>query len=175
MLDRLPIYIQPVSFSERGKRLSGVLEISELARLSDVLQDTEGLVAIELFFDKEERIAVVNGHIKASLTFECQACLTPVTLLIDKNFKLGFVSSLEQADKLTSDCDPFILEDGRVALIELIEDEVLLALPDFPRHDHDCVERKEDSVEIEDTVDDGKQTRSNNPFSILAKLKNTGE
>lgn len=174
MLDRLPIYIQPVNFSERGKRLTGALEISELARLSEVLEETEGTINVDLSFDKEERVAVVSGNIKASLKMECQACLTPVTLSIDKDFKLGFVASLEQADKLTSDCEPFILEGERVALVELIEDEVLLALPDFPRHEHECVERKEESVETT-TIDNGEQEKTHNPFSILAELKNTGE
>jgi len=48
----------------------------------------------------------------------------------------------------------------------------LLALPDFPRHDNPCVERGE----VEPAISDfDEQLTTNNPFSVLAKLKNTGD
>lgn len=172
MLDRLPVYIQPVSFSERGKRFSGVVEISALTRLSEMLQDTAGVVEADVSFEKEGRSPTIKGNVKADLKLECQTCLGQVVLSINKDFKLGFVMSLEQADRLPSDCEPFIMEDEKVSLFDLIEDEVLLALPDIPKHDYDCAKREEDNVE---TVKDGEQKKSNNPFSVLAKLKNTGD
>ncbi len=172
MLDRLPISIRPVSFSERGKTLSGVFEISVLNRLSDMLQDTSGIVEIDVSFEKEGRVPTIQGNIKTNLKLECQVCLSQLELSIDRDFKLGFVTSLEQADRLTKDCEPFIMEDDNISLVELIEDEVLLALPDIPKHDYECVKRNDEDITI---VDDEQQLRSDNPFSILVKLKNTGD
>lgn len=173
MLDRLPTQIDPVSFAERRKQLSGTIEFSELPRLSEILLEKDGILELEVSFDKEGRLAVVSGDIKANLTLECQSCLESFVMPIDKHFKLGVVESIEQADKLTSDCEPLILEDERVSLNELVEDEVLLAIPDFPRHDYQCVERDESF----ETIDNAElqQSNSNNPFSVLAKLKNTGD
>ena len=172
MLDRLPVLIDPVNFAERGKRLSGAIEISELTRLSDMLLDNSGVVEIDVSFDKEGRLSTIQGEIKANLIVECQSCLKQFVLPISRNFKLGLVSSLEQADRLASDCEPLILENEKISLNELVEDELLLALPDFPRHDYQCVERGE----VEPAVSDiDEQLTTNNPFSVLAKLKNTGD
>ncbi|MCK5192044.1 MAG: DUF177 domain-containing protein [Methylococcales bacterium] len=172
MLDRLPIVIDPVSFSEKGKRLLGTIEISELTRLSDALLDTTGVADIDISFDKEGRLSVIQGEIKANLMLGCQTCLQQLVMPIDRRFKLGVVLSIEQADRLASDCEPLILENQKISLKELVEDELLLALPDFPRHEHNCVETDEVSVY---TADDNEQVNSNNPFSVLAKLKNTGD
>ena len=171
MLDRLPVLIDPVNFAERGKRLSGTIEISELTRLSDMLLDNSGVVEIDVSFDKEGRLSTIQGEIKANLIVECQSCLKQFVLPISRNFKLGLVSSLEQADRLASDCEPLILENEKISLNELVEDELLLALPDFPRHDYQCVDRGE----VEPAVADDEQLTTNNPFSVLAKLKNTGD
>jgi uncharacterized protein len=172
MLDRLPVHIDPVNFAERGKRLSGAIKISELTRLSDMLLDNSGVVEIDISFDKEARLSTIQGEIKANLIVECQSCLKQVVLPISRHFKLGLVSSLEQADRLTSDCEPLMLENEKVSLNELIEDELLLALPDFPRHDYQCVDRGE--VKLAGSAID-EQLTTNNPFSVLAKLKNTGD
>lgn len=114
MLDRLPVVIDPVNFSEKGKRLLGTIEISELTRLSDVLLDTTGVVDIDISFDKEERLSVIQGEIKANLILGCQACLKQLVLPIDRRFKLGLVLSMEQADRLASDCEPLILESQKI-------------------------------------------------------------
>ena len=134
--------------------------------------NNSGVVEIDVSFDKEGRLSTIQGEIKANLIVECQSCLKQFVLPISRNFKLGLVNSLEQADRLASDCEPLILENQKISLNELVEDELLLALPDFPRHDYQCVERGE----VEPAVTDvDEQLTTNNPFSVLAKLKNTGD
>ena len=172
MLDRLPVLIDPVSFSERGKRLCGAIDLSGLTRLSGMLLDNSGVVEVDLSFDKEGRLSTIQGEIKANLIVECQSCLKQLVLPISRDFKLGLVNSLEQADRLASDCEPLILENEKISLNELVEDELLLALPDYPRHEYECVERDEVKSAVKD-IDE--QLTTNNPFSVLAKLKNTGD
>jgi len=176
MLDRLPVLINPISFSERGKRLSGTIEISELTRLSDVLVDNTGKIAVEFSFDKEGRVPTIQGEIKTNLMLECQSCLKKLEWPVNVKIKLGIVQSLEQADRLASDCEPLMLETEKISLNDLVEDELLLALPDFPRHQQNCVDDsgiEEEFEETETNIEQSKET--NNPFSVLAKLKNTGD
>ncbi len=172
MLDRLPIYIDPIRLSERGKQLSGTVELNDFPRLAGLLLDTLGKVDVDLSFDKEGRLAIVSGKIRTNLKLECQSCLQPIDWVVDHRFKLGVVSSLEHADKLSSDVEPLIFNGEKIAINGLIEDEMLLVLPDFPRHEHVCIEVNDSFSNIEK---DDKQLDSNNPFSVLAKLKNTGE
>lgn len=174
MLDRLPAFVDPLNFAERGRNIVGAIKTSELNRLSDVLLNNSDKVDINISFDKEGSLSIIEGKIKANLILECQTCLEQLVYSIDRSFKLGVVTSLNQCDKLKGNCEPLILETEKISLNELIEDEILLALPDFPRHTHDCVENSNDAIN-ETSNHDSKQLNSNNPFSILAKLKNTGD
>jgi len=173
MLDRLPVLINPVSFSERGKKLTGPINVSDLSRLSDALVDDSGVVNIDFSFDKEGRRPILEGVIKANLMLQCQACLKPVEWSVERRFKLGFVISLEQADKLPGDCEPLLLDNESISLNELVEDELILALPDFPRHKEECITREESVAEVKE--DNETQLDPNNPFSVLAEFKNTGD
>ncbi len=175
MLDRLPVHIDPVSFAERGKQLLGKIKINEMPRLCEILLDNSGEIEINLSFDKEGRVPTIVGKIKANLTLECQSCAEQFVFPVDTHFKLGLVQSLEQADRLPSDCEPKMIENEKILLNELVEDELLLALPDFPKHPYDCFEGEVNGHVNDVVVDEPQQVKSNNPFSVLAKLKNTGE
>ncbi len=153
--------------------MSGTIRLSEFARLSDFLADNQEEVRIEFSFAKEGRLATVHGTIKTTLSLICQSCLDTLSWPIELTVNLGVVTSLEQADRLAAEFEPLLLESDKVSLLELVEDEILLALPDFPRHEYDCMEREQ--KQVPPTVDNDRQVRSDNPFSVLAKLKSTGD
>lgn len=93
---------------------------------------------------------------------------------MDIAFKSGVVSSLEEGDRLGLDCEPLLFDGEKISLINLIEDEILLALPDYPKHGYDCMNRRQS--ESSDDNEQDNAVKADNPFSVLAKLKkNTGE
>ncbi len=171
MLDQLPSLIDPISFSEKKKVLSGSFQINELSRLSEMLYDKVGEIKVDIEFKKEGRVSVIQGSVKGTLNLICQNCLESIDWDTDIDFKLGVVSSIEQADNLAGDCEPLLLEEQKVSLIELVEDELLLSMPDFPKHDHTCQE----STKQQEAEQDEERVSANNPFSVLANLKNTGD
>nr|WP_305907214.1 YceD family protein [Methylomarinum sp. Ch1-1]MDP4519948.1 YceD family protein [Methylomarinum sp. Ch1-1] len=154
--------------------MSGTIKISEFARLSEFLADKQGDVQVEFSFAKEGRQAIIHGRIKATLALTCQTCLQEVLWPLEITVNLGVVSSLEQADRLAAEYEPLLLDAEKISLRELVEDEMLLALPDYPRHDYDCIAREQSQAKLP-VEDDNEQIRSDNPFSVLAKLKNTGD
>jgi uncharacterized protein len=98
---------------------------------------------------------------------------------ISSEVKLGIVTTIEQADKLPDFFEPLMLEGETLLLKELVEDELLLALPTFPKHAHECFntshfQRSADINKAELFREDKPSSREN-PFSILANLKNTGD
>jgi uncharacterized protein len=171
MLDRLPDFIDPLVFADRQRQLKGELTLKTFPRLSDILCDNNGCVKIDLSFSKSSRLATLLGTIQATLKLECQSCLETIDLPLKVSINLAFVESLEQADKLAGEYEAFILKEKKISLNLLIGDELLLALPDFPRHSQPCLNYSNDEV---DSVNNAT-TQSNNPFSILAQLKNTGD
>ena len=173
MLDRLPDFIYPIAFAERRRVLSGTVKLSEFARLSEVLVDNRGDVRIEISFSKEGRLATIHGSIKTTLSLICQGCLKEILWPIDITVNLGVVTSLVQADRLGAEYEPLLLESEKVSLLELVEDEILLAIPDFPRHGYDCMDHEQKRVQL--SVDNNGPIKPDNPFSVLAKLKSTGD
>ncbi len=173
MSDKLPDLIDPIVLAERRSILSGAIKIAALERLSDLVAESDGYVEIEVIFAKGGKRPVVSGSIKTTLALECQSCLQALAWPIDITFKLGVVSSLQEADRLEIDCEPLLFDGEKISLNALIEDEILLALPDYPKHGYDCITRR--SSQNSDYDQQDNQTKADNPFSVLAKLKKTGE
>jgi uncharacterized protein len=175
MLDKLPHFIDPITLADKQRVLIGQIPLTKLSRLTELLSDDQGQVEIDLFFSKEGRWSIVTGDIKAVLLLECRTCLETLTLPIEVKVNLAVVKSLEQVEHLAGKYEPLMLEDEKIPLHELVEDELLLALPAFPRHEQDCVPYRQSSGVIKSASRDDKQTQSNNPFSVLAQLKNIGD
>jgi uncharacterized protein len=174
MLDRMPEYIDPLHLADKHGVLKGELPISSFDRLKDVLSSDAGNVEFSLFFSREGRLAKIDGRIKSVLSLECQNCLEPVEWVVDSSIKLGIVSSIDQANRLPEDYEPLLVEvEGKVLLKDVIEDELLLILPTFPKHQHACLARAVKPAEKDISSD--QHSVNENPFSILAKLKKTGD
>lgn len=172
MLDRLPELIDPLSLADKRGELSGQIKLNSLSRLTQSLIDDSGVVSVGLFFSRKGRLAIAEGRISAKLTVECQNCLKPMELSIESDIRLGIVSSMDEADRLPEDYEPLLIGEGKIPLKDIVEDELLLALPAFPRHSEPCL-KVEAGTDHQDSLD-AEQSNSNNPFLILAKLKHTG-
>ena len=101
---------------------------------------------------------------EAALALECQRCLGPLPTALEVDRWFRFARDEAQAEALDAEVEEDVLELGRpLDLIELIEDELLLALPLVPRHD-DCVPPL---PLAEDALEDARP----NPFAALAALR----
>ncbi len=174
MLARLPEFIDPLHLADKRGELKGQIPVSSLDRLADVLFSDTGAVAVNLFFGREGRLAKVEGQIEAVLELECQNCLQAVQWPVKSSIKLGIVTSIDQADRLPEDYEPLLVDEGKTLLKNIIEDELLLILPTFPKHQHLCLGQKPSNKQAEFLLDE-QPSPTENPFSILAKFKNTGD
>ena len=109
-------------------------------------------------------------HIETAVPQICQRCLQPamVALEIDRSFR--FVVDEQTAATLddVSDHDVLVIS-RRFDLHELIEDEILMALPLVPRHEV-CpvqVRWKAEDADYERAQKESKR----NPFAVLGDLK----
>ena len=174
MLDRLPEYIEPLHLADKRGALKGKIPLRSLDRLAKILANDSGTISIDLFFGREGRLAKVEGHIETVLELECQNCLEAVKWPIDCNIKLGIVTTIDQANRLPEEFEPLMVQEEKILLKNIIEDEILLNLPAFPKHQHACFVSKTDNNKLNTIVSD-EPSSTENPFSILAKLKNTGD
>ncbi len=172
-MDRLPTIIDPLMLADKKVSLEGKLPLSSLDRVSELLADKDGDVSLMLHFGKEGKMAVIEGRITAVLSVKCQRCLEPIAWPVDSRVKLGIVKSFEQAKLLPESFEPLLVpEDDKVPLKDIVEDEILILLPDIPKHSGQC------AVEIANMgkptpVIEPNRSPTNNPFTILAELKKT--
>lgn len=174
MLARLPEYIDPLHLADKRGELKGQILVSRLDRLADILFNDTGAVTVELFFCREGRLAKIEGKIEAVLELKCQNCLQAVQWTVKNDIKLGIVSSIDQADRLPEDYEPLLVDEEKILLKDVIEDELLLILPTFPKHQHNCLAQKTGNNKVDHSLNE-QLSPTENPFSILAKLKNTGD
>jgi uncharacterized protein len=102
---------------------------------------------------------------QAEVQRSCQRCLQPLTLGLSVDRKLRFVPGEDAAAALDADSDDDVLAlEPQLDLLQLVEDELLLALPLVPRHEV-CPEPLPHSAGAESAEP------AAHPFASLAVLK----
>ena len=151
-----------LEFARHGRRLAGVLPLALLPRLADVLADDEGELVCEVVgeCDEEGKPGLVL-RVDGAVRLRCQRCLATVVepLHIVSRLLLVPPGQAWPDDELADDAYDAVEAGREMALLSMIEEEVLLALPIAPRH-----------VVCEPPASaSGEQATS--PFAALAKLK----
>lgn len=136
MVGRLPESIDPYDWAKAGRELVGRLPLAELGRLSGSLVTDQGSVEVALSFAASSPgQPTLTGQVACDVTLRCQRCLEPLSLRLHAPVKLAVVSSDAAAARLPSRYEPVVCRPGeQLMLADLVEDELLLALPDYPQH-----------------------------------------
>lgn len=168
---QLPKQVDAVKLVNVNQQLNAKINSENLTRLQAAVIRSGDFVECEIEFHQDEsKHRLLTGSIDTQVSMICQRCLGEVDLPIHSDFQIGLVFNDDQAAQLPRAFEPVELdEEGRLKLWEVIEDEVLLALPMFPTHaENECQAKAlpEPSAEITDSSDE-----RDNPFAVLAKLK----
>ena len=146
------------------------MPIAVLRRLAEVLAGTGGEVRYELDFGRDEfGTSYLDVRVQAPLELTCQRTLEPFILPISVVTRLGLIRSEREESALPPGSEPLLIaEDGRLNLADVIEDELLLAVPLVPVNP--------DSTLPDEVVDPGPELsaavgRTDNPFAVLRELK----
>jgi len=168
MSKRLPEFIEPLRLAESGRSLSGCLPVRRLRRLAESLSGTDGEVEVSMDFslDGQGRPHVV-GSLSVEVEVLCQRCLEAMRLPLRLDLHLGLVSSDTEGADLPEDMDALIVSGTPTSLADIVEDELILALPLVPVHPLEaCSARTEYATPAE-----GEEQRPEGPFAALAALK----
>jgi uncharacterized protein len=106
-----------------------------MPRLAEALMDTDGEASFRLRFSRDgARRAVIYGEVRASLKLVCQRCMGLLEHVVDLTFTLAPIRVIDEVRLLPDRYEPLLVADERVRAWEVIEDELLLALPQIPSH-----------------------------------------
>ncbi|OOG63302.1 DNA-binding protein [Rhodanobacter sp. B04] len=153
------------------RSFEGTLPIATMSRLCDALAGTDGVVRFELDFGRDSLgTDYLDVRAQASLTLVCQRTLEPFVLPVVVSTRLGLIKLERDEAGLPPDCEPLLVaEDGRLKPADVIEDELLLALPLIPINPDSSLPDEVTGHEPEN--DSTGEGRSENPFAVLRELK----
>ncbi len=171
-----PLHLDIKAFVQATSPIGGHNSLSKYKRL---IQETNGLGAenkLNWLAQGELRGEVVGSEqvwlhltVDTCLPLTCQRCLGQVDIAVAVKQSFRFVDSEQaaQAQDDASEEDVLVLSQD-FNLVELIEDEVLMALPLIARHETCPVEVK---LAVPDPGFETEATEKRHPFAVLATLR----
>lgn len=170
-----PRQLSLLRLAETAGSLSGVWSAADMPRLA-VDAPPAGTGEVHWAAQGERRAVAGDSpqtwlHVQARTDVQlvCQRCLGPMTVRVAAACSFRFVRDEDEATRLDEESEDDVLalpKRGLLDLHELVEDELILALPIVPRHDT-CPEPL--PVPADDLNDDDAPPP--NPFQALAALK----
>lgn len=168
MSSGLPATVDPIRLADARAHISGELPVKAMGRLRTMCLDDEGEASISLHFERsgEQSLRRMRGTITVSLHVACQRCLERMTLVVKTEPSLILVKSGDRSERLTQETD-VLVSDKPLSLTNIVEEELLLAMPMIPMHDiGDC------PVKLYVTAPEAEvQSSRGNPFAVLSRLK----
>jgi uncharacterized protein len=145
---------QPVidgfEFASAGASKQGVWSISDFPRLGDMLAADDGEVAYEIDGVRDERGRPgLRVRVRGTLQLRCQRCLDTMPYEVQADATLVLAATLaeihaEPADAYAADR---VVAGKEMPVRNLIEDELILALPYAPRHESCSARASQDGAE----------------------------
>lgn len=134
---------QPVidgfEFASAGATQEGALPLHGFLRLRDMLASDEGEVAYALEGMRDERgRPSLLVRVRGTLPLRCQRCLEPMQLDVDSQALLVLAQTLAEihAEPADAQAPDRVVAGKEMPVRDLIEDELILAVPYAPRHEH---------------------------------------
>lgn len=158
MTDELPDAIDLAPLADSGKALVGRLDGARLGRVTGEFRmagSAEAALAVSRDGNGRLRLA---GEIEAPLEARCQRCLEWMPLALRARIDVLAVSDETAAPP---EEDTVTAPEGRLALRELVEDEILLACPMIPAHDTPACHASAEQAD---------ETERHRPFAGLGEL-----
>jgi uncharacterized protein len=152
----------------------GKVPISDLSRVMEVVASDKGYVNAEMNFSIEKgKIVIIALKIDAEIELTCQRTLNPFTYAINSQIELAVVESEKQMEYLSDHYEPVIIENGLLDPKEIIEEEILLAIPVISKSRlNDCdLSGNSAYFSASKIEEDEKICQKPNPFAILSTLK----
>ncbi|MDC8804283.1 YceD family protein [Halomonas pacifica] len=168
---QLPRQVEPHRLAANGESLQGQLALDALSRLVDEAGPQTGHCQVRLDFaiDPQGR-RTIEGWLEAEVSLPCRRCLAPMASRVESHFQLGVVSSDAQAANLPGYLEPVLVENEQLNLLTVVEDELLLSLPQVVYHDEtQCRVSRDQLTSGADSEASEKPAAS--PFEVLRTLK----
>lgn len=168
---RIPVSVDPVKSAVKGLQYTGLVPGVSLSRLADTVLTVTGDADVSVRFDvDQQRTHYFAGRVEAAVEVTCQRCNKPMQLHLDASFSYAPVYRRQQEEDIPQMYEPVKLNElGEVMLHEIVEDELLLALPIVTMHAEQDCEVDRNAMTYGELPAEAEERA--NPFAVLQGLK----
>ena len=169
-----PDWISAGRAAEGKRSFSGTIPLVRMKRLVPLLvgAQSDGSLGEASFVatfrtDLDKRV-IIDLQVEAALPLICQASLEVYDEQVMRSSELAVIEHLSEEADLPANYEPVQTEHGRLAIASLVEDELLLALPQIPRKRG--LQKVEFSTGGEVVKKTGPDGAKKNPFAVLQDM-----
>lgn len=133
---------QPVidgfEFASTGAVREGIWPVGDFPRLHDMVASNAGEVAYEVRGMRDERgRPALRVNVRGTLALRCQRCLEPMAFEVKADATLVLAATIDEIHAEPADvhAPDRVVGGPEMPLRDLIEDELILAIPYAPRHE----------------------------------------
>ena len=153
----------------RKAQISRNVDAAALERFSALCDCPDAVRArLDFRFDRHG-VVRMDGELAGRVAVECHRCLEPMAVDLQSDFSVVMVGSEAEASRLGAEQDVLYVKGDEVGIAELIEDELILALPERPCSAADCPQAPT-LVSPAGSMDEGT-LETKKPFAALGALK----
>ena len=113
------------------------IPLKEFPRVLPLLAGPDGTARGRVNFGREGRLAVAEVAVAADATMLCQRCLAPLNWPLKSTGRAALVATPAEAERVPETLETVLAPEHRISIRDLVEEELLLALPLVPRHEND--------------------------------------
>jgi uncharacterized protein len=148
------------------------IPLSELPRVSHEISAKDGEARGHVKFSRQLGQAVADLQVEAQPEVVCQRCMQPMRWPVKLQSRVALVSDYDAADRVPEGMEVFLVEAESVSVRDLVDEEVMLALPNVPRHgeDSECAGRKLHLPGQDVEPDETDDAQVQKPFAQLGEL-----
>jgi len=152
--------------------LDFTIPLAELPRVAHELTSKDGEAKGHVRFSRQQGQAVADLEVSAQPEVVCQRCMQPMRWPVKVKSRVALVSDYDSADRVPQEMEVFLVEADSVSVRDLVDEEVMLALPNVPRHaeDNECARRKVRLPGQPDEPEDAQDLQVQKPFAQLGEL-----
>ena len=166
MSQALPERVDVARQVQAQRTYEGVLPLATLRRLGGSLASGTGEVRYAVEFGRDALgVSYLGLRVEAGLPLICQRTLDLFAYPVVIDQRLGLITEEAEEAALPPGYEPLLVTDGQLSIADVIEDELILALPVVPLKPGAPLEWKDPA----DTASGAEEAV--NPFAVLGALK----
>ena len=169
---KIPRTIDPGKAAQKRLDYDGIIQVSLFKRLAESVEGVKRDAQVSLSFGlDEQRLVVISGKANVQVDLECQRCNEVFAHECDVEFTYTPYYSAKSEEDAPEEYDLVDLNEfGELDVIQLVEDEFILNLPQVAMHEEsECSVNSNNLVfgELPEEIVEEKP----NPFDVLKSLK----